>query len=173
MPKITDIQILKKLVVSIYSNEEGSISIQNALKLVLHLPLRPENLAKLKWEYINFENKTLVIPRAMMKVKNKNLPDFLLPLTDKAIEVLLNQKQFIERFFISSEYIFIGKDLNLPINKESTNKALKRLGFNDESKGEKIRTHGFRGIFRSMIDTLDDTNKFPFEVKERALDHFE
>ena len=29
-----------------------------------------------------------------MKVKNKNLPDFLLPLTDKAIEVLSNQKQF-------------------------------------------------------------------------------
>ena len=73
MPKITDIQILKKLVVSIYSNEDGSISIQNALKLVLHLPLRPENLANLKWEYINFENKTLVIPRAMMKVKVKKL----------------------------------------------------------------------------------------------------
>ena len=24
-----------------------------------------------------------------------------------------------------------------------------------------------------MIDTLDDTNRFPFEIKERALDHFE
>lgn len=173
MPKITDIQILKKLIVSIYSNEEGTISIQNALKLVLHLPLRPENLANLKWEYINFENKTLIIPRAMMKVKNKNLPDFFLPLTDNVIEILLNQKQFLESFFIESEYVFVGKDLNLPINKESTNKALKRLGFNDESKGEKIRTHGFRGIFRSMIDTLDDTNRYVFEAKERVLDHFE
>ena len=173
MPKITDIEILKKLIVSIYSNEEGSISIQNALKIVLHLPLRPENLANLKWEYIDIENKTLIIPRTMMKVKNKNLSDFLLPLTDEVIEILINQKNYIEEYSILDEYVFIGKDLNSPINKESTNKALKRLGFNDESKGEKIRTHGFRGIFRSMIDTLDDKNIFPFEVKERALDHLE
>jgi endo-alpha-1,4-polygalactosaminidase (GH114 family) len=47
------------------------------------------------------------------------------------------------------------------------------LGFNDESKGEKLRTHGFRGIFRSMIDTLDYKNNFSFEVKERVLDHYE
>ncbi|MDY3204225.1 MAG: integrase arm-type DNA-binding domain-containing protein [Arcobacter sp.] len=173
MPKITDLKILRNLIRAIYTNEEGSVSVQNALKLVLHLPLRPENLANLKWDYIDFENKILLIPRNMMKVKNKNLPDFSLPLTDKALEILLNQKALNEKLFVFSEYIFIGKKLTSPINKESTNKALKRLGFNDESKGEKLRTHGFRGIFRSMIDTLDYKNNFSFEVKERVLDHYE
>ena len=47
------------------------------------------------------------------------------------------------------------------------------MGFNDDKKGKKIRLHGFRGTFRSMIETLDIENKFSFEVKERALDHQE
>ena len=37
----------------------------------------------------------------------------------------------------------------------------------------KISLHGFRGTFRSLIDTLDTNNKFSFEVKEYALDHQE
>jgi len=45
------------------------------------------------------------------------------------------------------------------------------MGFNNEKKGNKIRLHGFRGTFRSLIDTLDKDNRFSFEVKERALDH--
>ena len=40
-----------------------------------------------------------------------------------------------------------------------------------KKKGTKIRLHGFRGTFRSLIDTLDTKNIFSFEVKERALDH--
>ncbi|WP_051488720.1 tyrosine-type recombinase/integrase [Aliarcobacter lanthieri] len=173
MPKITDKEILKELIQAIYSNEEGSASVQNALKLVLHLPLRPDNLAKLKWEYIDFDKKLLIIPRSEMKVKNKNLPDFILPLTKESITILNHQKSFKEKFGINTEYVFFGKDYSNPIHNESTNKALKRLGFNNEEKGEKIRTHGFRGVFRSMIDTLDTDNQFSYEVKERALDHFE
>ncbi len=42
-PKITDTNILKELVNKIY-NYQGHYSIKNALKLVLHIPLRAENL---------------------------------------------------------------------------------------------------------------------------------
>ncbi|WP_122893878.1 tyrosine-type recombinase/integrase [Arcobacter peruensis] len=171
MPKITDINTLKRVINTIYSNEQGSKSIQNALKLVLHLPLRPGNLATLKWEYINFENKTLTIPRNNMKVKNKNLPDFSLHLTTEVINILINQKDFIQEYFSLGEYVFIGQNFTSHINKESANKALKRLGFNE--KKERLRAHSFRGIFRSLIDTLDNTNRFSFETKERALDHHE
>ena len=45
------------------------------------------------------------------------------------------------------------------------------MGFNDEKLGSKIRLHGFRGTFRSLVETLDIDNKFSFETKERALDH--
>ena len=33
---------------------------KNALKLVLHIPLRAENLSKLRWDYIDFDNRTIV-----------------------------------------------------------------------------------------------------------------
>ncbi|MDN5112690.1 hypothetical protein PJV97_10085 [Aliarcobacter butzleri] len=47
------------------------------------------------------------------------------------------------------------------------------MGFDDEVKGRKITLHGFRGTFRSLIDTLDIDSNFSFETKERALDHHE
>ena len=61
----------------------------------------------------------------------------------------------------------------MQINVESPNKALKIMGFDDEENGKKITLHGFRGTFRSMIETLDVNNQFSFEIKERALDHQE
>ena len=167
-PKITDINILKELVNKIY-NYQGHYSIKNALKLVLHIPLRAENLCNLKWEYIDFKNNLLTIPRNLMKVKDKNLEDFKLPLSAAAIEILKSQYELTNH----SEWVFLGNSNKSPINNESPNKALKLMGFDDVENNRKISLHGFRGTFRSLIDTLDTDNKFSFEVKEYVLDHQE
>jgi len=167
-PKITDEKILKELRDTIYSYK-GNLFVRSALKLVLHIPLRADNLCNIKWSYINFEEKSLTIPRELMKVKNDNLDNFKIPLTDEVIKIFNEIKPFSEH----QDYIFLGRDNRSPINKESPNKALNIMGFNDESKGNKIRLHGFRGTFRSMIDTLDIDNRFSFELKERVLDHHE
>lgn len=172
MPKITDFEILKELVNAIY-NYNGGYSLKNALKFVLHVPLRAENLCSLKWSYIDFEKNILTIPREKMKLKNINLADFKMPLTNEVIAILNEQKTIQTKFTDLKEYIFLGTNHADPINKESPNRALERLGFNDEKRGRKIRLHGFRGTFRSMIDTLDTKSKFSFDVKERALDHHE
>ena len=96
-----------------------------------------------------------------------------MPLTDEVIKILKEHKD-MQLFSIKpKEYVFLGFNNRQAINKESPNKALFRLGFNDEKKGTKIRLHGFRGTFRSLIETLDEDNKFSFEVKEKALDHQE
>lgn len=166
--KITDPYILKELIEGIY-NYNGGYSLRNALKLVLHIPLRADNLCSLKWEYINFDKKLLTIPRELMKVKDLNFDDFKMPLTDEVINILKEQQLFTAH----QEWIFLGTNNRDPINNESPNRALQRMGFNDDKKGRKIRLHGFRGTFRSMIETLDIENKFSFEVKERALDHQE
>lgn len=166
--KITDPDILKELMEAIY-NYNGGYSLRNALKLVLHIPLRADNLCSLKWEYINFDKKLLTIPRELMKVKDLNFDDFKMPLTDEVINILKEQQLFTAH----QEWIFLGTNNRDPINNESPNRALQRMGFNDDKKGRKIRLHGFRGTFRSMIETLDIENKFSFEVKERALDHQE
>lgn len=168
IPKITDEENLKDLINAIY-NYQGMHSIKNALKFVLHIPLRASNLCNLKWDYINFEDKLLSIPRNLMKVKNNNFDDFKMPLSDEVINILLEQKQLTDY----QEWVFLGTNNRTPINVESPNKALKIMGFNDEANNRKITLHGFRGTFRSLIDTLDTNNKFSFDVKERALDHQE
>ena len=170
MPKITDEENLKELVNAIY-NYDKAYALKNVLKLVLHLPLRPDNLCNLKWKYIDYDEKTLTIPRAEMKIKNINLNDFILPLTQEVIEILKEQEAIQTEYSTLKEYVFLGVDHKNPVNKESGNRALDRLGFNDESKGRRIRLHGFRVTFRSMIDTLDRDNIFSYEAKERALDH--
>ena len=164
--KITDIDNFKELVKSIYTYS-GSHSVRGALKLVLHLPFRAENVCNLKWEYIDFDKKTITIPRSEMKVKDINLEDFKLPMSEEVENILRDQ------FEISGyqQWVFLGTNNRSPINSESPNKALKIMGFNDEANGRKITLHGFRWTCRSLLDTLDTENKFSFEAKEKLLDH--
>lgn len=170
MAKISDKDVLKELVNSIYSYS-GSFSMRNCLRLVLHIPLRADNLCSLKWSEIDFDKKLIIIPREQMKFKNPNIDDFKMPLTDEVITILREQQEEQKLYTNELNYVFIGIDNRKHIHRESPNKALKIMDFNDEKKGRKLRLHGFRGTFRSMIDTLDKDGKFNFEVKERALDH--
>ena len=165
-PKITDPEILKELIKAIYSYK-GSYSTKNSLKFVLHLPLRANNLVNLKWEYIDFDNKLLTIPRHLMKAKDKNMPDFIMPLTNQVIEILEEQKLFASGTFVFKTDGYA----DVPICSETPNRALERMGFNDETIGKKTRLHGFRGTFRSLADTYQSEHNVSKEAKERALDH--
>lgn len=164
--KITDIDKFKELVNSIYTYN-GSHSVRGALKLVLHLPFRAENVCNLKWEYVDFDKKIITIPRSEMKIKDINLDDFKLPMSEEVENILRDQYE-ISGY---QEWVFLGTNNRSPINSESPNKALKIMGFNDEANGKKITLHGFRGTCRSLLDTLDTENKFSFEAKEKLLDH--
>jgi integrase len=104
-----------------------------------------------------------------MKVKDKNFDDFKMPLSEELINIFKEQKDLTGY----QTWVFLGTNHRTSINVESPNKALKIMGFDDESNGRKITLHGFRGTFRSMIETLDVNNQFSFEIKERALDHQE
>ena len=70
----------------------------------------------------------------------------------------MEQKIIQTKYTELKEYVFVGLDNKKPIHNESCNAALRRLGFND--KGQKIRLHGFRGIFSSLMETLDVDNNF-------------
>lgn len=165
-PKITDEVSLKMLIKKI-NNYKGSYSTRNILRFVLHLPLRAKNLVNLKWNNINLEKRILTIPREMMKVKDQNIPDFKMPLTNEVINILEEQK-----LFSNGQYIFKADGYSdEPICAETPNRALERMGFNDEQAGTKIRLHGFRGTFRSLVDTHQLSHNVSYEAKERALDH--
>ncbi|WP_122894134.1 tyrosine-type recombinase/integrase [Arcobacter peruensis] len=166
-PKITDKETFKELVNSIYKYK-GTPSIVNALKLVLHIPLRANNLCNLKWDNIDFNNKLLTIPRNQMKVKNHNLNDFILPLTDEVINILNEQKEYSTKYAELKEFIFIGNDNKKPICKESPNQALIRLGF---TANKKQSLHGFRGSFRTIAEEHQEEHKANDKIMESILDH--
>lgn len=158
--KITESADLKKLINDIY-NYQGHYSTINSLKLGIHLPLRASNLTNLKWKYINFNEQSLTIPRRLMKVKNKNLPDFKVPLSDEAVNILRNQYQYTSH----QEYVFLSVN-NKVINTNTPNIALQRMGYKN-----KQTLHGFRGIYRSLIDTHQKEHNIDYDVKKRFLDH--
>ena len=161
--KITDPDILKELVNTIYSYQ-GHISTRNLLKFVLHVPLRANNLVTIKWSYIDFDEKLLTIPRELMKNKNKNIPNFTMPLSDEVIEILEEQRVHTK----NRSYVFIG-DKGEHIHPETGNLVLKKLDYNNEAKGRKQRMHSFRGTFASIAKTEHSADK---DVKEIALDHY-
>ena len=160
---ITDPSILKQLVNSIYSYG-GHISTKNALRLVLHVPLRAGNLVSLKWSFIDFNNATITIPRQEMKAKNGD--NFILPLSAEAIAILKEQYLFASH----KEYVFVA-DNGVHIAEVTPSRALQRMGFNNETLGNKQRLHSFRSTFRSLVDTHQMIHRCSYEAKERVLDH--
>ena len=135
---------------------------------MLHLPLRASNLCFLKWEYIDLKNKTLTIPREEMKVKNHNLNDFILPLTDEAINILREQKEYLTEYAELKEFVFIGSDNRKPIHPDSPNQALTRLGF---TASKKQSIHSFRGSFRTIAEEHQEQHKASDKIMESVLDH--
>ncbi len=160
---ITDPLILKQLVSSIYSYG-GHISTKNALKLVLHVPLRAGNLVALKWSFVDFDTSTITIPRKEMKAKSGD--DFVLPLSDEAIAILKEQYLFTSH----KEFVFVA-DNGVHIDEVTPSRALQRMGYNNEDLGNKQRLHSFRSTFRSLVDTHQMEHRSSYEAKEKVLDH--
>ncbi len=163
-PKITDEVILGKLLNDI-DNYSGNIIVKASLQFVVYTMLRARNLAELKWEYIDFENRTMTIPRRLMKLKDKNLDDFTLPLVNQAMTIL----EELHKLTGSNEYVFAIADKH--ISSETGNKALRIMGYNDESKGMKQRLHSFRGTYRSLANTHQEKHNASLEAREAVLDH--
>lgn len=166
-PKITNESILKELIQAI--NNYPSLLTRYALQFVLLNPLRVENLVTLKWEYVDFKKGIITIPRSEMKIKNKNFRDFILPLSHQSITLLKE----IQHLTGSSTWIFHGKHETVPMNKETCNRALERMGFNNEESGQRQRTHSFRGTFRSLAETYEQEHGVSEASREACLDHHE
>lgn len=169
--KIADEKILGELLRAMDNyTGEGGVIVRNVVRLISLTMLRIGNLATLKWDNVDLEKGFIKIKRSNMKVKDKNLPDFVLPLSRQAIEILKETKEITGW----GEWVFHGiKDNRTHVNKESGNKALKIMGFNDEEQGRKQRLHSFRGTYASLARTHHKDHGATFEALERALDHQE
>ena len=125
------------------------------LKWQLHTMCRPAEAAGAKWAEIDLSKKVWTIPIERMKRRREHS----IPLTEEALGILNTMKPISA----NREYVFPA-DTNprKPMNSQSANMALKRMGF----KGILV-AHGLR----SLASTALNEERFDAELIEVALSH--
>jgi len=120
----------------------GDISTSTALKLAPHVFLRPSELAGLRWQEVDLKNSQITIEPNRMKMKRPHL----VPLSKQSKALIESMECFKE----TSDYVFPSpRSPKRPINEQSINAGLKRLGF-----GGKQTAHGFRHTASTLLNEL-------------------
>lgn len=160
-PTVTAENDIKDLYKNILNYPHNLIT-KYLLILSIHTALRQGSIIKIKWKNINFEDKTIVIPKEDMKTKN----DVILPLSDKAIDYLL-ELQLITGTY---EYVFpssSSRAKNPHISNNTARLALRRMGYTNEQQ----TAHGFRAMFKTVCKEHQEEHNLNNEFVERALVH--
>lgn len=134
------------------SLDEGSVT-HLALRLLILTAVRSGPLRNLRHEHI--EEDVWTIPGDLMKGRRDSTPDFRIPLSRAALEVIEQAKPF-ER----GGYVF--PSVRKGVISDATMARLM------ERRGSEARPHGFRSSFR---DWIEETGTTPYEVAEMALGH--
>ncbi len=127
-----------------------------ALKLLLLTFVRTTELVEAKWEEINFDNSTWVIPASRMKM---NLPH-IVPLSHQSRAMF----QELKELNANREFIFPGSyDRRKHMNKNTMLVAIKRMGYQGQMTG-----HGFRSL---ALGILKEKLGYPHDIADRQLAH--
>lgn len=134
-------------------------SIERQTRLLIEWQLltvtRPAEAAAARWSEIDLTVSTWTIPAGRMKMRREHV----IPLSSQALAVLEAMKPISAH----REYVFPGyKNPQTPMNSQTANVALKRMGF----KGMLV-SHGMRAIF----STAANEEGFEPDVIEAALAH--
>ncbi|ASY76836.1 integrase domain-containing protein [Pectobacterium polaris] len=118
---------------------------------------RPAEAAESRWDEIDFDAKEWRIPAGRMKMKREHI----IPLSEQALGILEVMKPISKH----RDYVFPGYRNPLePMNSQTANMALKRMGFKDM-----LVAHGMRAI----ASTILNEKGFPPDVIEAALAHID
>ena len=148
---ITDATELQSFLTAInsYKNE----LIKSALKFGVYTALRSANVRNLRWEWLDFSKKLIIIPANEMKMKR----EFILPMSSQVEAILKSMDKTCELVFSHNEK---------PMSDSTLNKAIKILGF-----GKAQDFHGLRGLFSTTLNELSTTHKLSAEIIELCLAH--
>lgn len=117
-----------------------------ALTLSALLFLRPGELRQIEWAWIDFDERMLTIPPALMKRRKQEKATgapHLVPLAPQAVAVL----QELQPLTGSGRYVFPSLlSAERPMSENTVNMALRRIGFDRET----ATAHGFRAMARTM-----------------------
>lgn len=117
--------------------------------------VRPSEASGTRWAEIDFEAKLWTIPAERMKAKREHI----VPLSPQALKVI----EIMKPISAHREYIFPSrKSPNEPMNSQTANAALKRIGY-----GGRLVAHGLRSIASTALNEAG----FNADVIESALAH--
>ncbi len=157
MPAILDLPSLSILLKDIEDNPFGDFISREALKLIPHIFVRPVEMRRMRWEYVDFEQKLIVIPAK----DTKRDRDFLIPMSKQVIEKLRSVRQVTGY----SDFIFPNeRDTNKGMSKNVLTNRLRDLGY----PADVMSAHGFRSIAST---TLRETVKVKKDAIELQLSH--
>lgn len=150
----TDLKVLTHILNSIDSYY-GDVSTKKALELQPYVFLRSKELAGLRWDEINLENRIIEISAERMKKKRAHL----VPITSKVLEII----EYMKPISGHCEFLFPSPRTDVrPIGEQTLNPGLHRLGW----KG--VQTfHGFR----HTASTLLNEQGFMGDIIEKQLAH--
>ncbi|WP_425352125.1 tyrosine-type recombinase/integrase [Isorropodon fossajaponicum symbiont] len=137
---------------------QGSYQIAFSLKIAPYLFLRPNELAGLRWDEIDFNDRMIRIGVKRMKMGTAHL----VPLPHQVVALL----QKIKSIKSNSEFVFPSiRNKSTSISPESLRAGLRRLGLDKDE----FTTHGFRHMASTRLHELG----FRGGVIERQLAHAE
>ena len=148
---ITDATELKSFLTAINSYKNQFIKF--GLKFGVYTALRSANVRKLRWQWLDFSKKLIIIPANEMKMKR----EFILPMSSQVEVILKNMDKMGELVFSHNEK---------PMSESALNYAIKALGF-----GKAQDFHGLRGLFSTTLNELSTTHKLSAEIIELCLAH--
>ena len=148
---ITDTTQLKSFLTAINSYKNQFIKF--GLKFGVYTALRSANVRKLRWQWLDFSKKLIIIPANEMKMKR----EFILPMSSQVEVILKNMDKMGELVFSHNEK---------PMSESALNYAIKALGF-----GKAQDFHGLRGLFSTTLNELSTTHKLSSEIIELCLAH--
>ncbi|MBM7354271.1 integrase domain-containing protein [Lelliottia amnigena] len=116
---------------------------------------RPSEASGARWEEIDLNAKLWTIPAERMKANREHI----VPLSVQALDIL----DVMKSISANQEHVFPSRnDPKKPMNSQTANAALKRIGF-----GGKLVAHGLRSIASTAMNEAN----FNSDVIETALAH--
>ncbi len=141
----------------------GTHVVRAAFALSPRVFLRPGELRKLEWEWIDFDEAMITIPPTAHKTGKRTQAPHLVPLSQQAIQILKE----IQPLTGGNKLVFPSeRDKNRPMSDNAVRSAMRRLGWT----GDEMTPHGFRALASTILDNL---GQYKPEWIERQLAHDE
>ncbi len=144
-----------------FDAHQGSFTVFNALRLAPLVFVRPGELRFAEWSHFDLAGRMWLMPEGY----TKGGLEFIVPLSDQAMMILLDQRQVSYKNG-TGKYVFpANRGAGRCMSESTINAALRRLGWDTK---DEITGHGFRSMARTM---LDERKEIPEKVIEVQLAH--